>query len=202
MRKKRLMSSLAVAAGLGIGGLAGVVLGVPGVSAAQTTTTAPAAEDPGTATAPATPDAPADRPPHDDANCPNMGGESDGTGSSTSGSRPPPKRPASTAAPGEVSSPPACSRRDLAGRDRVGSQPHPVRPATHRQPIWSRATTRAPISRPMRDPCTWSLRQWMPPYSRDRPASSPMAVNRSASSGKRWARTTAAAAEYVEWPDT
>ena len=80
MRKRRLMSSLAVAAGLGIGGLAGVVLGVPGVSAAQTTTTAPAAEDPGTTTAPATPDAPADRPPHDE-NCPNMGGESDGTGS-------------------------------------------------------------------------------------------------------------------------
>ncbi|MEA2972338.1 MAG: hypothetical protein QOG82_796 [Actinomycetota bacterium] len=84
MRKKRLMSSLAVAAGLGIGGLAGVVLGVPGVSAAQTTTTTPAAGDPGTTTAPATPDAPADRPPHDE-NCPNMGGESGGTGSSTSG---------------------------------------------------------------------------------------------------------------------
>ena len=84
MRKKRLMSSLAVAAGLGIGGLAGVVLGAPGVSAAQTTTTTPTAEDPGT-TAPATPDAPADRPPKDDENCPNMGGESDGTGSSFRG---------------------------------------------------------------------------------------------------------------------
>jgi len=85
MRKRRLMSSLAVAAGLGIGGLAGVVLGVPGASAAQTTTTTPAAEDPGTTTAPATPDAPADRPPKDDENCPNMGGESDGAGSSTRG---------------------------------------------------------------------------------------------------------------------
>ncbi len=84
MRKRRLMSSLALAAGLGIGGLAGVVLGVPGVSAAQTTTTVPSAEDPGTPATPATPDAPADRPPHDDANCPNMGGESDGSGAGTS----------------------------------------------------------------------------------------------------------------------
>ncbi len=85
MRKRRLLSSLAVATGLGIGGLAGVVLGVPGVSAAQTTTTAPAAEDPVTPTTPAPPGAPADRPPHDDANCPNMGGESEGAGPSTSG---------------------------------------------------------------------------------------------------------------------
>ena len=82
MRKRRLMSSLAVAAGLGIGGLAGVVLGVPGVSAAQTTTTTPPAADPGTPAAPATPDTPAM--PHDKGNCPNMGG-SDGTGPATSG---------------------------------------------------------------------------------------------------------------------
>jgi len=78
------MASLAVAAGLGVGSLAGVILGVPGVSAAQTTTTTPpAAADPGTPAAPASPDAPADRPPHDSANCPNMGGSSSGTGSST-----------------------------------------------------------------------------------------------------------------------
>ncbi|HEX7275898.1 MAG TPA: hypothetical protein VF244_00850 [Acidimicrobiales bacterium] len=83
MRKRRLLASLAVAAGLGIGGLAGIVLGVPSVSAAQTTTTVPSAEDPAPTT-PADPgaEAPADRPPHDDdADCPNMGGESDGSGS-------------------------------------------------------------------------------------------------------------------------
>ena len=84
MRKKRLLSSLALVAGLGIGGLAGVVLGVPGVSAAQTTTTVPEAGEPAPTT-PANPDAPADRPRHEDGDCPNMGGESDGTGSSTSG---------------------------------------------------------------------------------------------------------------------
>ncbi len=128
MRKRRLMSSLAVAAGLGIGGLAGVVLGVPGVSAAQTTTTTPAAEDPGTTTAPATPDAPADRPPKDDENCPNMGGESDGTGSNRgarrrrrSGRLPP--RP-----PGRCRHHRPVTDRDLAGPDRVGSQRPPGPP--------------------------------------------------------------------------
>ncbi len=84
MRKRRLMSSLAVAAGLGIGGLAGVILGVPGVSAAQTTTTVPEAGDPAPTT-PATPDAPADRPSGEDKDCPNMGGESDGAGAGAKG---------------------------------------------------------------------------------------------------------------------
>lgn len=81
MRKRRLLAGLAVAAGLGIGGLAGIVLGVPSVSAAQTTTVPPAADEQAPTT-PADPGAqpPADRPPHDDAGCPNMGGESDGTG--------------------------------------------------------------------------------------------------------------------------
>jgi hypothetical protein len=84
MRKRRLVSSLAVAAGLGIGGLAGVILGGPGVSAAQTTTTVPEAGDPAPTT-PAAPDAPADRPSGEDKDCPNMGGESDGTGSGARG---------------------------------------------------------------------------------------------------------------------
>ena len=162
MRKKRLLSSLAVAAGLGIGGLAGVVLGVPGVSAAQTTTTTPAAEDPGTPAAPATPDAPADRPPKDDANCPNMGGESDGTGSGTRGA-PRPTRPGFHRGPGEVSSPPTSSHVTTVSPGRTGwaPPPHPVRPATH--PNGSRSTTTAPICRPIWAPCTWSLRQWIPP---------------------------------------
>ena len=79
MPKKRLLASLAVAAGLGAGGLAGVIVGVPTVAGAQTTTTVPPTETPATPDTPAAPD----RPPHDDANCPNMGGESDGTGSGT-----------------------------------------------------------------------------------------------------------------------
>ncbi|MEA2717791.1 MAG: hypothetical protein QOI99_2108 [Actinomycetota bacterium] len=87
MRKKRLLASLAVAAGLGLGGLAGVIVGVPTVAGAQTTTVPPTT-DPATPATPAAPGTPAtpDRPPHDSANCPNMGGSSDGTGSSNGSS--------------------------------------------------------------------------------------------------------------------
>jgi len=94
MPKKRLLASLAVAAGLGVGGVAGVILGVPAVSAAQTTTVPPT-EDPAT---PATPDSPAtpaapdgtspDGARPDRAGCPDKDGESDGSiapGGATSG---------------------------------------------------------------------------------------------------------------------
>jgi hypothetical protein len=63
---KKLLASAAIAAGLLGGGVVGVVLGVPGVSGAQTTTVP---DTPGT-TVPGT-----DRPAHD-GNCPNMGGGS------------------------------------------------------------------------------------------------------------------------------
>jgi hypothetical protein len=72
---KKFLASAAVAAGLIGGGVAGVILGVPAVSGAQTTTvpdspsTSAPAPDPGQ-TSP-------DRP-HHDGNCPNMGGNRSG----------------------------------------------------------------------------------------------------------------------------
>jgi hypothetical protein len=98
MPKKRLLASLAVAAGLGIGGLAGVIVGVPTIAGAQTTTTVPSTEDPAppatpdspdTPGTPGTPGTPADpgRGRGGDGNCPDKDAESDdGTGASTGGS--------------------------------------------------------------------------------------------------------------------
>lgn len=79
MANKKLMTSVAFTAALLTGGVAGAVLGVPGVSGAQTTTVpnTPSTTVPGgSQTTP-------DRPPHD-GNCPNMGGN--GSGGSGSGS--------------------------------------------------------------------------------------------------------------------
>jgi hypothetical protein len=88
MAKKKLMTSVAFTAALLAGGAAGAILGVPGVSGAQTTTVpnAPATTVPGgSQTTP-------DRPPHT-GNCQNMGGggapggtaPSQGTGASQTG---------------------------------------------------------------------------------------------------------------------
>jgi hypothetical protein len=70
MAKKKLLASLALAGGLAVGGAAGLVLGVPGVSGAQTTTVP---NGPST-TAPDGNQTNPDRPPHN-GNCPNMGGQ-------------------------------------------------------------------------------------------------------------------------------
>jgi len=82
MRKRQMLAAAAMTAALGAGGMAGVVLGAPGVSSAQTDTTTPATDPPAT-TAP-TPPAPA---PGTDGgqthDCPNMGG-SPGTAPGTS----------------------------------------------------------------------------------------------------------------------
>ncbi len=68
MAKKKLIASVALTAGLLGGGAAGLILGVPGVSGAQTTTVP---DNPGTTVPP-------DRPPGGDGhNCPHMNG-SDG----------------------------------------------------------------------------------------------------------------------------
>jgi hypothetical protein len=83
MAKKRLLASAALAAGLLGGGAAGFVLGVPGVSGAQTTTVP---DQPGTSV-PNDGQTNPGRPPHDPANCPNMGGGGGGTpGQAPSGS--------------------------------------------------------------------------------------------------------------------
>jgi len=87
MRRKRLLASLAVVAGLGIGGVAGVILAVPGISAAQTTTDPPATTVPPTTVPPAEdPTAPGpadrDRAKGDGSGCPDKDGEADGSGSS------------------------------------------------------------------------------------------------------------------------
>jgi hypothetical protein len=68
MAKKRLLASMALAGGLAVGGAAGLILAVPGVSGAQTTTVpnAPSTTAPSNGTTP-------DRPAHN-GNCPNMGG--------------------------------------------------------------------------------------------------------------------------------
>ena len=106
MPNKRLLARLAVVAGLGLGGLAGFAFGVPTVAGAQTsTTTVPPTGDPVPGDpvpgdpvpgdpvpgdpvpgdqAPDTPGAP-DRPGRGES-CPDKGGESDGSGSSTLGS--------------------------------------------------------------------------------------------------------------------
>jgi hypothetical protein len=82
MPKKRLLASLAIVAGLGVGGLAGVVVGIPTVAGAQTTTTVPPTGDPATPATPAEPGTPDPTRPRGE-NCPDKGGESDGaTGSS------------------------------------------------------------------------------------------------------------------------
>jgi hypothetical protein len=79
MANKKLMTSVAFTAALLAGGVAGAVLGVPGVSGAQTTTVPNA---PNT-TVPGGSQANPDRPPHD-GTCPNMGGA--GSGGSGPGS--------------------------------------------------------------------------------------------------------------------
>ena len=69
---KKLLASAAIAAGLVGGGVVGVVLGVPGVSGAQTTTVPDA---PSTAPAPDNGTQTPDRPPRGDGeNCPHMDG--------------------------------------------------------------------------------------------------------------------------------
>lgn len=85
MAKKKLLASIALTAGLLGGGAAGFVLGVPGVSGAQTTTTAP--DQPSTSVPNDGSTAP-DRPPRADGrNCPDKGGTApDGSQPAPSGS--------------------------------------------------------------------------------------------------------------------
>ena len=77
MAKKNLVASLALAGGLVVGGAAGLILGVPGVSGAQTTTVP---SSPPTTPAPGGSQTTPDHP----HNCPNMGG----AGGSNSGQAP------------------------------------------------------------------------------------------------------------------
>ena|SRR5436305_12215372 len=70
MAKKRLLASMALAGGLVVGGGAGLILGVPGVSGAQTTTVP---NGPSTTAPDGNQTTPPDRP--HDGNCPHMGGE-------------------------------------------------------------------------------------------------------------------------------
>ena len=89
MPKNHLVASLAVAVGLGIGGVAGVIIGIPGVSAAQTTTV-PSPADPATPEAPAPDGTTPDRTTPDGArpegrNCPDKDGGTDGADPSTEG---------------------------------------------------------------------------------------------------------------------
>ena len=73
---KKLLASAAIAAGLLGGGVVGLVLGVPGVSGAQTTTVP---ESPNTTVAPDDGTAP-DRPARGDGeNCPDKEGGAEGT---------------------------------------------------------------------------------------------------------------------------
>jgi hypothetical protein len=72
MAKKRLLASVALTAGLLGGGVAGVILGVPGVSGAQTTTTVP--DQPGTTV----PDDATRAPRGDKENCPEKEGGTEG----------------------------------------------------------------------------------------------------------------------------
>ena len=78
---RKLLASAAIAAGLLGGGVVGVVLGVPGVSGAQTTTVP---DSPGTTVAPdgATP-TPDRRARGDGENCPEKEGAGTGTGTGT-----------------------------------------------------------------------------------------------------------------------
>ena len=73
MANKTLLASVALTAGLLGGGVAGFVLGAPGVSGAQTTTVPNQNQAP--STAPGGGQTNPDRPPHDGKNCPNMGGQ-------------------------------------------------------------------------------------------------------------------------------
>lgn len=68
---KKLLTSAAIVVGLLGGGVAGVVLGVPGVSGAQTTTVPEAP----TTTAPEPDQADPNRPAHDRENCPDKEGK-------------------------------------------------------------------------------------------------------------------------------
>ena len=73
---KKLLASAAIAAGLLGGGVVGVVLGVPGVSGAQTTTV----PDAPSTTAPDQGQTNPDRPPRGDGeNCPDKAGAGSGT---------------------------------------------------------------------------------------------------------------------------
>ena len=75
---KKFIASAAVAVGLLAGGAAGLVLGIPGVSGAQTSTVPEAP----TTTAPDAPDAP-DAPRGDGENCPEKDGSGGTEGSNT-----------------------------------------------------------------------------------------------------------------------
>lgn len=85
-KKHKLLASVAVAGGLAVGGVTGLVLGLPGVSGAQTTTTVP---DAPSTTGPDTGDPAPDRPARehgDRENCPEKdgaGAEGSGTGAAT-----------------------------------------------------------------------------------------------------------------------
>lgn len=75
MAKKRLLASVAVTAGLLGGGVAGVILGVPGVSSAQTTTVP---DQPGTTVPDDGATAPDRAPRGDRENCPDKEGGTEG----------------------------------------------------------------------------------------------------------------------------
>src|SRR5687767_11482689 len=64
-----------------------------------------------------------------------------------------------------------------------------------------RATTLAPRRAPTARPWSLSCGKWIPPHRRDNAASSASARKNAPSSGNVAARTAAAAAEIVEWPD-
>jgi len=83
-KKRRFLGPLVLTAGLVGGGVAGFVLGVPGVSSAQTTTTAPATVAPAAGAPDATQP---DRPAGDPKNCPDKAGIgiAPATGSSPAG---------------------------------------------------------------------------------------------------------------------
>ena len=76
MAKKRLLASVALTAGLLGGGVAGVILGVPGVSGAQTTTTVP--DQPGTTVPDDGTRAPERAPRGDKEDCPEKEGRTEG----------------------------------------------------------------------------------------------------------------------------
>jgi len=71
MAKKKLLTSVALSLGLLVGGAAGVILGVPGVSGAQTTTV----PDSPSTTTPGGPQTAPDQAPADDRNCPDKAGK-------------------------------------------------------------------------------------------------------------------------------
>ncbi len=71
MRKRQLLVAAAMTGALGVGGMAALVLGAPGVSSAQTATTTPSTDPPTTAAqAPGQAPGPSGGQAHD---CPNMG---------------------------------------------------------------------------------------------------------------------------------